>query len=220
MKKVLFFARFFFLSILLGILPFYGKAQKGDSTQQYQTLFGDNMSYGGYGALSLGYTKIGDNDAFVSGVKGAWIVGHSIGIGFEGAGFISELTTGIDGGFLIEPIFFALKPIHFAVPIVFGGGAVAFESSNYYNQDYMYNNYHTDYDQFYMIQPGIEVELNITRFFRLAMGGNYRFTSDISLTTTDFNSPINNSDDEIIQLLDNNDLNSYSVYLSFKFGKF
>jgi len=76
------------------LIPFLGSAQKDDSTQQFQTLFGDNISYGGYGALSIGYTKIGDNDAFISGVKGAWIVGHSIGIGFEGAGFISELTTG------------------------------------------------------------------------------------------------------------------------------
>jgi len=80
--------------------------------------------------------------------------------------------------------------------------------------------YHTDYDQFYLIQPGIEVELNITRFFRLAIGGNYRFTSDINLTTTDFNNTITDTDDVPIQILDNNDLNSFTTYISFKFGRF
>ncbi len=36
-------------------------------------------------------------------------------------------------------------------------------------------------DAFIIIQPGIEAELNVTRFFRFALGGYYRYTSNIDI---------------------------------------
>jgi len=212
------------LIIFFGALPFLLNAQKADESDGYQTLFGNNVSYGGYGALTLGYTQLGNFDAFSPGIKGAWLIGHSIGIGIEGTGFISELTTGIIeneeysfitggyGGLMIEPILFGMKPIHVTLPLVIGAGAIVFESSENYSPTYPNNQYHTDYDQFFIIKPGIEVEMNVTRFFRLAVGASYRFTNEVNLTTN-----INGSD---MVVLEKNDLNGLLVGLSFKFGKF
>lgn len=211
--------------LFLGSLSFLSHAQKDESPQHFETLFGDNISHGGYGALSMGYTKLGNYDAFAPGIRGAWIIGHGIGIGFEGTGFITELTTGIlpdedysfitggYGGLMIEPIFFGLRPIHFTVPIVIGAGAVVFESSSNYTPSYPNSYYHTDYDQFFMVESGIEIEMNVTRFFRLALGAKYRFTTDVDLTTT-------NDADQTLQVLSKNDLDNYTINLSFKFGKF
>jgi hypothetical protein len=229
MKTAHLFSRLFVLISFIGVVPFLGNAQEKDEMPQYQTLFGTNISYGGYGSLMFGYTKVGDYDAFASGFRGAWIVGHSIALGIEGSGFISELTTGIlpdeeysyitggYGGLLIEPILFAMKPLHVSLPVVMGAGAVVFESNNNtypdYYSSYHNNYYHTDYDQFFVLEPGIELEFNLTRFFRLALGGKYRFTSDIELTSRNINN-------ESLTILDNNDLNSYTFYLGLKFGKF
>lgn len=209
-------------AIVAGTL--YAQAQKTETPPAYESLFGDQISYGGYGALTLGYTQLGEYSAFLPGIKGAWIIGHTLSLGFQGAGFISELTTGVIpgeeysfiaggcGGFLIEPILFGYKPVHVTLPIVIGAGALVYQSSeNAYN--YQTGSMHpTDYDQFFMLQPGVEVELNITRFFRMALGASYRFTSDINLTTT-YNT-------ETIVILDSKDLNKLVLGLSFKFGIF
>ncbi len=224
METALNFLRKSAILMLLGILPFITKAQKETDTNKYRTLFGDNISYGGYGSLSMGYTKIGKYDAFTPGISGAWIIGHGFGLGFEGRGFITELSTGIIpdedysfitggyGGLLIEPVLFGMQPVHVAIPILIGAGAIVFESSNnqYYNYPYSY--YHYDYDQFFVFQPGVEVELNLTRFFRLAVGVKYRLTSDVNLTTT--------YNQQTIEILNKNDLNNMVFEMTFKFGRF
>jgi hypothetical protein len=195
------------------------QAQK-DEPQEYQTLFGNNVSQGGYGGISMGYTQIGGNDAFYSGIKGAWIIGHSIGVGIAGNGIVTELQNDIVpnqeynvisagyGGLLIEPILFGLKPVHVSMPVIIGAGAAVFSNGNY---DQMDNN-DVAWKQFFVVEPAVEIEMNVTRFFRLAVGGSYRFTSntDMEVTVLDVTYPI----------LGANDLNNYNVYISFKFGKF
>ena len=71
--------------------------------------------------------------AVIFGGRFEWIVGHSIGLGFGGNGFINEFhyepalssdvfLTGGYGGFYIEPIVMPNFPVHLAFPILLGGG--------------------------------------------------------------------------------------------------
>ena len=54
-----------------------------------------------------------------------------------------------------------------------------------------------------LIEPGIELEFNVVRFFRLALGGYYRYTSKIQL---------NDTPEDV--------LNGWSAGITLKFGKF
>ncbi|MFA6404119.1 MAG: hypothetical protein WCX31_21210 [Salinivirgaceae bacterium] len=211
---------FLLLSFVFLFLSNTSKAQKDTEHQEYQTLFGNNITHGGYGGLSIGYTKIGTNDALYSGFKGAWIVGHGIGIGIAGNGMVTELAADLFpnqeysfisagyGGLLLEPILFGLKPVHISMPIIIGTGAVVFDSGNYNEM----SNSDVFWRQFFVVEPALEIEMNVTRFFRLAVGGSYRFTSDTDMVVTVLNEPYT--------VVGKNDLNTYNVYLSFKFGKF
>jgi hypothetical protein len=217
-----FLSKKFFMLLFGASLFFIGttQAQKDTEPQEYQTLFGNDISHGGYGGLSMGYTKIGENNAFYGGFKGAWIVGHGIGIGIAGNGIVTELATDLIpnqeynyisagyGGLLIEPILFGLKPVHLSMPIIIGTGAVVFDYGNYDQMGYN----EVAWRQFFVVEPALEVEMNVTRFFRLAVGGSYRFTSDTDMQVTVSNTSYN--------VLEANDLNNFNVYVSFKFGKF
>jgi hypothetical protein len=214
-KKVLAISVFAF-SIL------YINAQENDSADGFKTLLGANVTHGGYGAFSVGYTKIGNYNSFTGGMKGVWIINHSIGIGIAGNGFITEkldgfildenysFITGGYGGFLIEPIFYAKKPVHFSVPIIIGGGAVTYITEMHMNNNGYY--YPDIFDEFFVFEPGIELELNMVKFFRVALGLSYRLTSEIDLST--------GIDGENIKLLDKKAMNQLVIKLAFKFGKF
>ncbi len=201
----------------------FAQEEEVQPENNFNTLFGEQITYGGYGALSMGYSQIADYNAFTFGVQGAWVIGHGVAIGFAGRAFITE--TAIDivsyddwasigggyGGFFIEPIFFGKQPIHFTTPVIIGMGAVSYGGrTEYEHYDYNENN---EWDEFFIVEPGIEVELNITRFFRLAAGVSYRFASDVKLVARDFM-----GGEQIV--LSDSDMNSLNFKLAFKFGKF
>jgi hypothetical protein len=58
-----------------------------------------------------------------------------------------------------------------------------------------------------IIQPGVEVEMNVTKFFRFCVGGYYRYTSDINIENPEF-------------AVDAGIMRDLSVGVTFKFGRF
>jgi len=203
---------------------------KSKNDQEFKTIFnankGDNkIIHGGYGGIMMNYTQIDNKDAFLAGIRGMWIINHGIGIGIGGYGFANELRfdqnsnndqdyylAGGYGGLTIEPIIMAKQPVHVSFPVLIGAGGVALIndynwSTNYpdHNNDY----YSEDAEAFFVVEPGIEVEFNMVKFFRLAIGGYYRFTSNVNLYQWD------NPEKTISP-----DLSGFSVGMTLKFGKF
>ncbi|MDX9881824.1 MAG: hypothetical protein RBS73_07130 [Prolixibacteraceae bacterium] len=178
------------------------------------TLFNQSRNNGGYGALSLNYSQIDHKDAFIMGARGAWVIDHSLALGLGGYGFINGIDTdyifendheydlaGGYGGLFLEPILFPRLPVHISVPVLFGIGGIAFVDN--YND---WDDWYFDDDQsdvFLVLEPGVELEFNMSRHFRMAASLSYRFTSDIELEAV-------NSDV----------LEGLTVGLVFKFGKF
>lgn len=214
--------------LMLGVLFITNQnaqAQKETKpNQEIQTIFGPETSFGGYGGISLGVTRINNQEAISAGIRAAWILNHSLAVGFAGKGFVSELENellpqnnysylgGGYGGVLIEPIVLGNRPINLSVPILFGAGGIGFESGDYneyYDQFYSQLN---DYDLFFIVEPGVELQLNLTPFFRVAFGAQYRFTTETELST--------NFNDTDIAILDKGDLNDFTFNVTFKFGKF
>jgi hypothetical protein len=184
---------------------------------EIQTLVGHNNAVGGYGAISMRYTQLEDRDAFVFGARGGIVMGHVVSLGLGGAGFFNDVhydaTTGTDislaggyGGFFFEPVIMPKFPVHVSFPVLIGAGGVAIVSVD--DDDDWDESFKSESSDAYMvIEPGIEVELNITNFFRFCVGGYYRYTSNVDISDPQYNIPTDI-------------LRGFSGGVTFKFGRF
>jgi hypothetical protein len=220
MKKIL------SLVVLLALAMPTILAQEGEENQpeekqsrnpgEVQTLFDPHSGSGGYGAFSIGYTTINSQDAVLIGGRGAWVIGHGFGLGMGGYGFLNDAVynpvdqlnyalAGGYGGLLLEPILFGWFPVHLSFPILVGAGGVA--STTYtadWNDPYEHwDGYVEEATAYFVAEFGMEVEFNLVRFFRLAIFGSYRYTSDIILVDTPVDA-----------------LRGWSAGMTFKFGSF
>jgi hypothetical protein len=207
-----------FISALLILLSAASFSQEDDSiqkTQEFKTLLGHNNHNGFYGAFTVGYSEIEDRQAVVFGGRFEWITGHSLGLGFGGSGFINEnhfepslnsnvFLTGGYGGLYIEPILMPNYPVHLSFPILLGGGGVSYVTEDM-NFDH---NMIEDSEAFLIAEPAAELELNLTRNFRLAIGASYRFTTPFDVGVS--GSPTVSS----------KSLQGFSYMMTFKFGRF
>jgi hypothetical protein len=189
-----------------------------EKEKEIETIFSGVSSNGFYGGLSLGYSEIDDRHAFMVGARGAWIINHSLAVGLGGKVFANEyeynVLEGEDvnlqggyGGLLIEPILAGQQRIHLAVPILIGAGGIVhadeYHHDRYYDDYHSHRDYINDSEAFFVLEPGVELELNLFRFFRVSLGGYYRYTSEIDLYDTPSDA-----------------LNGFSYEIAFKFGKF
>lgn len=181
-----------------------------------QTLTGSGRNLGFYFGFSTGYSQIEGYDAFSAGTTIAMIANHGLAIGFSGKGFFTEpyefapnsntsfSYAGGYGGFLIEPIIFPKYPVHVSFPILLGAGGITRNRMTDFDYPYDYTEFFVeDAEAFMIAEPGIEIEFNVARWMRLAIGGSYRFTT--SLEPDEF---------------DSNPLNGFTGGMSFKFGMF
>lgn len=213
MKKI-----FLILTVVLSVGGIVFPQEVTDETKkprQMMTLTGPEHTGGGYGAFTAGYSVIQERHAYEFGFRGMWVINHSIAMGFGGTGFANQAmynsTSGSDnfltggyGGFIIEPIVAPMYPVHIAFPILIGGGGISYVETDWDDFD----NFVMATDFFMLIQPGAELELNVTRFFRIGLGATYRFPTDFNATTTE------------TPELSPQDLKGFSYSLSFKFGRF
>ena len=184
--------------------------------ENVQTLFDPHSGSGGYGAFTIGYSKINGKDALLMGGRGEWVIGHGFGLGLGGYGFINDPTyhpiddlnyslAGGYGGLIMEPILFGWFPVHLSFPILIGAGGVANTaySADYYDPYEYYDGWMVGSTAFFVAEFTAEVEFNLVRFFRLALFGSYRYTSDITIPT-----------------IPTNALRGWSAGMTFKFGSF
>lgn len=209
------------LSIVFSfIISSYGQEdinkREKQKSPEIQTLFGRNrISSGGYGGFGVGYSTIDNRDAIITTARGAWVIGHGLALGVAGTGFMNSFEydpildsdvnlAGGYGGLLVEPILLGRFPIHLSFPTIAGIGGVAYTQSQWTNDPWGYQEaWIEDYANFIVFEPGVELEFNVLKFFRFAVGVSYRMTSEINL--------INTSPEA---------LNGLSGGMTFKFGKF
>ncbi|MDA3930726.1 MAG: hypothetical protein PF541_17395, partial [Prolixibacteraceae bacterium] len=181
------------------------------NNQEINTVFKKNKRDGLYLSLATGYSPINGDNGVVVSTRGGWIMDHWFAFGVFGSGFANNLNnidnyfyssskvelslSGGYGGFFIEPMAFPLKPIHLSFPILFGAGGVASSDNTY--------DLHENVDVFYVVEPGLELEINFTKWMRIALYGTYRYTSVLD-----------------IENISKNALRSYSAGVNVKIGLF
>jgi hypothetical protein len=205
-----------FISIWIVAIQLPTLAQ--DNNRQMSTLFGGkngNIHHGGWGGLYFGYTQVSDKDTYLMGARGGWLINHRFTIGLAGCGFISDRDyyeivpdktvslAGGYGGLFLEAVIFPFSPVHITIPLTIGAGGVAYTSNNWRGGDYSYENYTYDSDAYFLLEPGLEIELNLIKFMRFAVGGSYRYTSDVNMI---------NSSPQMLQ--------GFNGHFTLKFGSF
>jgi len=203
----------FMLLLFPGWLPGMGHSQSGKTFDAMKedtlnksdhadmmTLAGTQSHSGGYGAIFFKASDFKDQTLLISGIRGAWVVNRSFGIGIDLNGIIpavkyagiapdlmkQAVLVGGYGGLLLEPILWSNKIVHLTFPISIGAGWLGYLEDWKNHYDY-YQGEIFDEDVFWYFEPAIQVEVNVARFFRAGVGISKRFTQDLQLTETSAN---------------------------------
>jgi hypothetical protein len=168
---------------------------------QEETLLQSEINGGGFGGPVVKFTSISDQSAVMIGGRGGWIIHHRLVIGGGGYAVVNEidapegvlpLEAPLDiefgyGGFELEYIFHPKSLLHYSFYLLLGGG------DNHYVKDVgpVSESKQTagESDFVFILEPALNAELNITKWFRLNAGVSYRLVTGVeqeSLLESDF----------------------------------
>lgn len=188
--------------------------------EEEQTLLSGQITHGGFGGPVVKFTRMKNEFGVLVGGRGGWIINHTLSIGGGGYGLVNPITADTNaipvflpyhepvlgmgyGGFELEYISHSGRLAHSTWTLLVGAGGVGYQERRNAEWDWNEDQRHPAWDSFFIVEPGVNLELNVTAFFRLDAGASYRFVSGIEkfgLVTSD--------------------VAGASVNLTFKFGKF
>jgi len=196
--------RFILISMMLALVLTVNSQSSSDTVKKKDkemiTIFGNDITHGGYGGISINQSKFDDQDALLMGIKGGWVINHSFVLGIGGYGFVNDIymdniideegynLSGGYGGLLLEPIIAPKWPVHLSLPIIVGAGGISYIEKYLIQKndpdDEEWENRPVDSDAFFVFEPGVELEFNFFKFMRLSFGIYYRFTDNIDIKNT------------------------------------
>lgn len=174
-----------------------------------RTLFGSHSERrnGGWGGPAVALTEVMGKPALLTGLKAGWIIDHRFTLGIGGYGMVTDVPNkGYDaylvdngeevrrtsqfrmgyGGLLLEPVIAYKSPVHVTLPILIGAGGCAYETSTRWEvgDSTHYDDWRDQGQAFFLLEPGVELELSLVRILRVGISASYRYTSDIDLPAT------------------------------------
>ena len=166
--------------------------------QQARTLVRGESSHGGFGGLVFKGSGVADQFAGFFGARGGWVIDHVFVLGAGGSRMgggvdvaVSGASESLDmwyGGAEIEFISGWSQVYHITFTTLIGGGSLGMAGES---------------DGIFVTEPLLNLEINITPYFRLNFGGGYRFVWDVDLPS-----------------LSNGDLSQFLGQVTLKFGAF
>ena len=177
---------------------------------QDETLISGEVESGGYGAPIFKVGQITGTTGIFVGGQGGWIINHSFVLGGKGYGLANNVdiegsqNLKLDfgcGGVLLEYIFSSEKLLHVGINTMIGAGGVCYAEKDYsndYEKEVDYNS-----SSFFVLEPGINLDINVSSYFRIGAGVTYRYVSGVEYEN-----------------LSNSDLSGVSAQILFKFGVF
>ena len=191
-----------------------------------QTLFGEGRISGAFGGFDMKVSPVRDNLNLLLGGQGGVIFNRHLYLGVAGYGMSTrERFDGLDsrlpetapnrdiridmtgfgyGGLLFGYTIAPNNLVHIDIPVVIGAGGVDLSDDNITLSDDDFTlKPSIESSAFFVAEPGFNIELNMARFFRLGIGGGYRYIYGTDLEN-----------------LTDNDLSGWTANVSLKFGKF
>jgi hypothetical protein len=195
------------MKILLTIL---GVCLLATSVYAYDNnLIKQETEVGGFFTIESKKTEIKDAFTLFIGGRAALLVGRNWAFGAGGYGVVNDpipeefkdeglvKLRGYYGGFILEYIAWPEKVVHVAFPVLVGAGKVEYKGS------YRDSKTGDDSDTYFILEPGLNIQFNVMRFWRMDLGATYRYVSGCELGD-----------------VNDNDLSGMVGSLTFRFGKF
>jgi hypothetical protein len=208
-------------------------SDSSSSSYKINTVFGCNhggckIPLGYFIEADAGYTRFGHHNVMLPGISMGLILDHHWSIGMTGS-FIGNPqglhfhhtytdSTGQEekksrdlrggyGGALFEYTLFPQSRIHVSFPLMVGCGYLYWSKVHYEDNNGTITNscshHYNCGDHFFVIEPGVKMEVNLAKAFRLGLGVSYRYAPDLDLK---------HAPDDLI--------NQFTAKLSLRFGKF
>ncbi len=184
---------------------------------QVKTLIGNDSEVSGFGSFDMRFTEIIDDKSVLLGGHGGIILNKKFILGGGGWGVSTNnefnginpaQTLDMEGGYggiILGVVVAPVEVVHFYVPVLIGGGGLdvftEVTTSTPFTQEI--DRFDVESSGFFVLEPGIEAEVNIARFFRISLGGSYRIVDGVDMIN-----------------VSNGDLTGWSINMSFKFGRF
>lgn len=193
-----------------------------DEVEDIETLFGSQeIEVNGWGGPEVKLCKYHGEWGVLLGGKGGTLLNKTFGIG--GAGYIlmtsheldnyiqnvssyterSSYLRDIYGGLFLEYINSSNRVIHFTATALVGAGMAAYTESLRYSHHYDNDNWVDEASAYFVFEPGLTVDINMTTYFRLSFGAGYRLISGLDLPVTE-----------------SKDIGGLTAFVTFKFGDF
>jgi len=215
MKKLVFVSLFAIISSSL----FAQKFIDSNNPDEVKSLLNKDNDVTGFGGLETRFGTFNSVRSLFTGAYGGVIVNRHYFLGLAGYGLVTEnqftgQVPGFDnpkqldiyggyGGLLIGGIIAPKHVVHVSIPVLLGVGNIYISDENFFNNT-IDTDFTIDRSTFFVVEPGISIEVNITSSFRIAIGSTYRLVSGTSL-----NQPV-----------DDQDLSDWSGSFSLRFGRF
>ncbi len=157
-----------------------------------------NLSHhGGYGSLDFRMSEFNGQEVFMAGVTGGFTLNRRTLIGVAAYGFAPEMAVvsssgsessyimGGYGGMLFEYTLFRKRMINFSLSWLGGVGAFVVSPDSVwggFNPSYISSSFSYDYSGpeyvslFLVSEPGLSINLNLTRWFKVCAQVSYRST--------------------------------------------
>lgn len=180
------------LILLLILISFFSnlQAQEQNESDSEYIEFNDrkNTVHGVYIGLNFQYGTVDKADTYLSSFKIAYVANQQFEVGFVGTVIYTDLNNlGLDlndsdligfyGGLHLEPILFSKHKLNLSFPLLVGGGAVGLIRGDIDDAELEDD----DLEPVFVVEPGMNVLYNISRYIQFEAGVKYRFSSRINL---------------------------------------
>jgi hypothetical protein len=181
---------------LLGGVAFGQDSEHSGNEDHVQTLFRPGTGITGFGSMDTRFTRLRGEEALLLGIKGGIIFDGRLFVGLSGHGMVTPNRftgqTSSPGGIQVDrnlslkfgyggvELGYALAPVkvvHIYIPVLFGAGmgevVHKFDDQVDFNS-VPYSEAVVDNSIFLVVEPGLQVEVNILPYMKFGFGGSYR----------------------------------------------
>ncbi len=187
---------------------------------QEKTLFSGEIESGWCGGPFIKIGSLMDETGFLIGGQGGWIINHRLKLGGKGYILMNPVEVeGLEnvvagfgcGGALLEYIIASDELVHGSLECMIGAGGVYNDVRDYTDR---YDRIEYTGDGCFVVEPGLNMILNVTRYFRIGTGVTYRWVNGV-----DYEAGAPYVQREYKRITDS-DLSGISLQITFSFGKF
>lgn len=187
--------------------------------EEIKSLLSKGNDLNGFGGADIRVSDFKDERGLLVGAYGGLIINRRYLFGLAGYGLVTNLefqgavpgqaepkTLNLHGGYGGILIGAAIAPkelIHLSFPLILGAGSLEVVDKNFFTNNLPDSEFTIENTIFFVVEPGIEIELNISNYFRLGFGATYRYVTGTEL--------VNVSDE---------DITGAAGMISLRFGRF